>query len=535
MQSERTDLHQYASECISDIIGAQQSLKSVARRLAELIELEKNKSENPQAQLLNNSLPDLRRISAILKETCLGIEESLTFQDLQQASSSESVQNLGDVKMALNDSVGLINKVTETLKDSVSQSRISLVQARKTAARGNEWIQLGLDLQKDFGAFQSQMDDLSKIIKDWEGRTEKTSALQKDISSHSQQLRDSMQIVRVAMLGGRNSIVTIQDKISLLAGKVSDIGNIIDVIDDISEQTNLLALNASIEAARAGDHGKGFAVVADDIRKLAERSSTATRDIYDRIEAIQGDAAASLEAIAHGHSVMDGGVDHVAQSDESLRGLREKIGQLSRNSIGIENSLGLARNMSDSNLARSREMNRNVRRISQASTFVISLVSEMESDSTSLVGVLMSCQSTLQAQLGVLLSCNASLDLSQEALFRSHQWLHRHLSYLSSFKGGVEAAESMLQAECAHFDLVLEKKEISRLDWSIADRSTQEMAALVDRLVLAAGNLTQLVTNGVRLELGAPGQVLKLLTNGHLSPISKGSDEKWESASRPTA
>ena len=103
-------------------------------------------------------------------------------------------------------------------------------------------------------------------------------------------------------------------------GKSSDqIGEIVQVIDDIADQTNLLALNAAIEAARAGEQGRGFAVVADEVRKLAERTTKATKEIATMIKQIQKDTYGAVESMQRGTEEVDKGKELARQAGESLK------------------------------------------------------------------------------------------------------------------------------------------------------------------------------------------------------------------------
>lgn len=118
---------------------------------------------------------------------------------------------------------------------------------------------------------------------------------------------------------------TIKTKVGLSAQKIREmgersqqIGSIVETIDDIASQTNLLALNAAIEAARAGEQGKGFAVVADEVRKLAEKSASATDEITDLVYAIQQSVTEAITAMDMGVNEVESGISRANDAGQAL-------------------------------------------------------------------------------------------------------------------------------------------------------------------------------------------------------------------------
>jgi methyl-accepting chemotaxis protein len=128
--------------------------------------------------------------------------------------------------------------------------------------------------------------------------------------------------------------------ITELGQQSEKISGIVQVIKEVADQTNLLALNAAIEAARAGEQGRGFAVVADEVRKLAERTTSATGEISTMISAIQGSSNSAVSTMGNAAERVESGVTLADQAGEAITYIQEGAKQVGDHVGDITSILG---------------------------------------------------------------------------------------------------------------------------------------------------------------------------------------------------
>lgn len=175
--------------------------------------------------------------------------------------------------------------------------------------------------------------------------------------------------------------------------RAQDIGNIMGVITDIADQTNLLALNAAIEAARAGEAGRGFAVVADEVRKLAEKTMTATKEVGDSIEAMQRAADRNVSAMEKAV----GDLGHATDLSNSSGSVLNEIVSVTEHSADQIQSIATA---AEQQSAASEEINQSIDEINSIAMDTASSVSstiealgELQTQGEQLIGLVQELKS----------------------------------------------------------------------------------------------------------------------------------------------
>lgn len=216
-----------------------------------------------------------------------------------------------------------INKLGESLEKVISDVT-EAVQA--TANASSEISSSSEEMAAGAQEQSAQANEVASAVKQMTSTILETTQNTSQASSKAQSNGNVAQEGGKAVedtINGMNRIAEVVTKAASTVknlGKSSDkIGEIVQVIDDIADQTNLLALNAAIEAARAGEQGRGFAVVADEVRKLAERTTKATKEIAAMISTIQTETSGAVESMDEGTVEVENGKELALKAGESLK------------------------------------------------------------------------------------------------------------------------------------------------------------------------------------------------------------------------
>lgn len=248
---------------------------------------------NQLASTTRNLVSSVEQLSASAEETSSSI--------MEMVASIEEVAHNAD---------GLERRVNETA--STTEEMVYAVrEIDKTVEKLNEIS----------GASAAAMMEMDASIRQVERNAEETRQLSEDAVKQALEGGNSARANAEAMEGVRTTVNEAAQALGKLGKRSEEIGKILGVIDEIAEQTNLLALNAAIIAAQAGEHGKGFAVVAEEIRRLAERTGTSTKEIAGLIGAVQNDVKSSMGAMQHGVKAVDEGVALSKRAGDSLKAI----------------------------------------------------------------------------------------------------------------------------------------------------------------------------------------------------------------------
>ena len=255
----------------------------------------------------------------------LTIVSSVSEGDLTRRGG-EGEDTLGRVIQSVNkmlDQFSLMLREVKQIGLSVSSSATEILAAAEQMAIGSQ--RQADEITNTSSAVEEMAASMNQVSRNSEASAEAARRALEMAEHGDRSVTDTSE----AMLRIDTAVQQTSEKMRLLGLRSSEISEIIDLINDIAAQTNLLALNAAIEAAHAGEAGLGFSVVAEEIRKLAERSARATRDVGNLIKTIQKETSEALEAMDIGMKEVKGGSLLAAQASRALQDISGAVRQSS--------------------------------------------------------------------------------------------------------------------------------------------------------------------------------------------------------------
>lgn len=301
--------------------AAETALNSIHQRfehLEETIETQQRTLENIGVNLtavaegLNEQKTGLDQLTESLEERAKfheGLSESVDVLSHSAEESSSSILQMVAINNEVRENVHNLSSSVQETTTAIEEMTFS----SKEVAKNIEELSTAAE---ETAASMNQMDvSISQV----ENNANETSEISETVTRDAETGVAAINRTIEGIDKIKESSRVAADVIGHLGQKISEIGNILNVIDDVAEQTNLLALNAAIIAAQAGEHGRGFAVVADEIKALAERTGASTKEIADLIRAVQDESQNAINVMSKGVEDVEEGVRLGHEAEEALR------------------------------------------------------------------------------------------------------------------------------------------------------------------------------------------------------------------------
>lgn len=322
----RGDLSQQVQTASKDELGMlAQSFNSMAENLSKMIRriqeayqrVDQGREQIQQStvQVLEGSksqVSSLEEISSAITEMNSSLKGVAENVENLSASSEQTSSSIMEMAATIEEVSGHI----KSLSSSVDETASSITEMVSSIQEVDKSIELLSHLVSDTAVSIKQMES---SIRQVEKNTASSHGLSEQVTVNAEMGMRSVEMTMGGMERIRTAVSKASDVITKLGSSSEEIGKILNVIDDIAEQTNLLALNAAIIAAQAGEHGKGFAVVAEEIRELAERTASSTKEIDTLIKAVQRDVGNAVQTMTGGSQTVEEGVKLSVQAGENLK------------------------------------------------------------------------------------------------------------------------------------------------------------------------------------------------------------------------